>query len=514
MQNSNSEKFINSVDESSPSSWYFSVLGLGIVFYAISCAPGALWQDSGMIQYRVWHNDIEGGMGLALSHPLFYIIAIGAKCIPIGEFAHRVNLVSAVAAAITAANMFLLVRLLTGKKFPAVIAAITLSVSHTFWRHGSIAETYTLYTALLSAELIVLLQYIKTKKVNYLYWLGFFNGLAIANHMLGSIPFLCYFAFVVVLLIQKNIRLSNLGIIICLWVIGALPYEYLIIKSFIQTGDLAGTLSSAVFGASWQGAVLNTSLSPGILRENVLFFFMNFPTPNVILIIIGCFAFFKFPVEKALRNIFIVLACLFLIFAFRYTVPDRYAFFIPFYFMMALFIGLGAHLLRIKMKSRALAFLVLIFSLIPILVYGAAPTLAKKMRLNLGTRNNVAYRDDFEYFLKPWKTGYRGAERFATEALRAVENNSIIYADGTVVYPLLHAQEAKGLRTDVTIVSGHGSINNLKAYNKDTIDTFFKQQAIYVVCPEKSYCPDFLFERYDFVNKGVLFKAVDKKQEM
>ena len=52
-----------------------------------------------MIQYRVWHNDIEGGLGLALSHPLFYILAIGAKYIPVGEFAYRVNLVSAIAAA-------------------------------------------------------------------------------------------------------------------------------------------------------------------------------------------------------------------------------------------------------------------------------------------------------------------------------------------------------------------------------------------------------------------------------
>ena len=47
---------------------YFSVLGFALLFYIFSCAPGALWQDSGVIQYRVLHNDIEGGMGLALSH--------------------------------------------------------------------------------------------------------------------------------------------------------------------------------------------------------------------------------------------------------------------------------------------------------------------------------------------------------------------------------------------------------------------------------------------------------------
>ena len=74
---------------------YFVVLAAAAALYVGTGAPGTLWQDSGMIQYRVWHNDIEGKLGLALAHPLFYILAIGAKYIPLGEFAHRVNLVSA-----------------------------------------------------------------------------------------------------------------------------------------------------------------------------------------------------------------------------------------------------------------------------------------------------------------------------------------------------------------------------------------------------------------------------------
>ena len=99
--------------------------------YAISCAPGAVWQDSGLIQYRVWHHDIEGRLGLALSHPLYYLLAIGAAGIPLGEFGHRVNLLSAMAGAVAVANLYLLVRLWLGRDFPAVMAAVTLAVSHT-----------------------------------------------------------------------------------------------------------------------------------------------------------------------------------------------------------------------------------------------------------------------------------------------------------------------------------------------------------------------------------------------
>ncbi|MHC4791845.1 MAG: protein O-mannosyl-transferase family [Planctomycetota bacterium] len=90
---------------------YIVVFLAAAVLYVATCAPGPLWQDSGMYQYRILHNDVEGKLGLALAHPLYHIIGIGVKYIPFGEFAYRVNLISAIAAAFTIANLFLLLRL-------------------------------------------------------------------------------------------------------------------------------------------------------------------------------------------------------------------------------------------------------------------------------------------------------------------------------------------------------------------------------------------------------------------
>ena len=45
----------------------------------------------------------------------------------------------------------------------------------------------------------------------------------------------------------------------------------MIIKNIIQSGNFAGTLASAAFGSSWQGDVLNTSVSLTIAKENALF---------------------------------------------------------------------------------------------------------------------------------------------------------------------------------------------------------------------------------------------------
>ncbi len=484
------------------------MLGCALALYVVGCAPGALWQDSGLIQYRIWHNDIEGPLGLALSHPLFYIIAIAVKYVPLGEFFYRINLVSAIAGAVTIANVFLLVRLWLDRNLPAVVAAVTLAVSHTFWSHAGIIETYTLWAAIFTTELIILLQYVKTQRVVYLYWLGLLNGLAIAVHNLASMPFLCYAVFVIVLLVKKNIRFRNLAIIALLWIIGALPYEYLIIKNIIQTGDVTGTLASAAFGVRWKVAVLNAALSKEIIRENYLFILLNFPTPNLLLFFVGLFGLYKISPSRSYRNILLGLIVLFFIFAFRYNVPDRYAFFLPFYCMASIFVGLGAYLLKERVNRKVFAYLILLFCMLPVGVYAVVPAWAEKMRINLGTRNNVPYRNDYKYFLQPWKTGYRGAERFAEEALDVVENKAIVFADSSTVAPLLLIQEIKGKRPDVKVVSGVVSSEDAPSFNEHTIEQLLQGRAVYVVSQQPGYCPSFVLDNYNLVPAGLLWRVV------
>jgi len=480
------------------------------VLYAVSCAPGALWQDSGLIQYRIWHNDIEGFLGLAVSHPLFYILAIGAKCIPLGEYGYRVNLVSAVAAAVAVANLFLFVRLWLGRNFPAVVAAVTLALSHTFWAHASIIETYTLWSALFFAELIMLLEYTRTKRVGYLYWLGLFNGLAIADHMLSSIPLLCYGIFFIVLLLRKEIKFRQLGIVVLCWIVGALPYEYLIIKNIIQTKDIAAVLASAAFGKQWQGDVLNTFLSARIVKENFLFILLNFPTPNIVLFFMGLLTLFGFSPGRALRTVLFGVTILFFVFAFRYTVPDRYAFFIPFYCMVSVFAGLGAYFFQRRIRSKVLCLVILVFSLLPVGIYAIAPALAELMQLNIGTRGDIRHRNDYEYFLRPWRTGDNGAQRFAAKALDVEEKDAVIYADLTTVGPLLYAQEVKGVRPDIKIVSGVIKSENAPQFDEHTVAQLLKEKrAIYVVSRGPRYCPAFVLDNYYLVPAGILWRVVE-----
>jgi hypothetical protein len=490
---------------------YLIVLLAAGALYLLTCAPTILWQDSALFVYRIWHNDIQGNLGIALAHPLYVMIGILFKFVPVGQLAWRINLISAIFGALAVANLFLLLKLWLGNILPAVIGAVTLAVSWTFWQHAVIAEAYSLYAAQLFAELIVLLLYVRTKHVKYLYLLGLLNGLAIANHLWAVFGFICYAIFLVFLLAKKQVHFKHFGVIVLLWLIGAAPYEYLIIKEIVVTGNVPATLASALFGNGWQSSVLNASITGKIVFENVIFIALNFPTPNFLLLFVGLWALYKTAPSRSYANIIVAMLVLHFVFAFRYTVPDRHAFFLPFYCLAAIFVGLGADALFRRINHNVLVFAVLVFAMMPAAVYTITPEVGRKMYKPLGQRRKLPYRDNYKYFLQPWKNGERSAEKFAHEALDSVDENAIIYADTTTAHALLYAQEVEGLRHDVRIISDYDSSENAPVFNEETIEDLVQNFPVYVVSPLKRYCPAFLLNNFGFVETGTLWRVVGRK---
>jgi hypothetical protein len=228
---------------------------------------------------------------------------------------------------------------------------------------------------------------------------------------------------------------------------------------------------------------------------------------------VGLWALYKTAPSRGFANIILALLILYFVFAFRYTVPDRYVFFLPFYCFAAVLIGLGADVILSRYDRKALIFVVLAFALLPIPTYFVTPSVARKMYKPLGQRRQRPYRDEYNYFFQPWKTGYMGAERFANEALNAAEKNAIIYAYTTDVHALLYMQEVKGKRSDIRIVSDYDKSENAPALNKDTVAGLMNDSVLYVVSPLPGYCPQFLLERYSFVPAGVIWRIVEKQTE-
>ncbi len=486
---------------------YIAVLAGAAILYVSTCASGVVWQDSGVIQYRVLHNDIEGRLGLALSHPLYYCIAIAARHVPLGDPAYRVNVVTALLSAFAVANLFLLLLLWLRSGFAALVGALSLALSHTFWRHATIPETYNLTAALLFLELLALLLYARSSDVKFLTMLAFISGLSIANHMLGVFGFACYAIITGVLLRRREIRIKHVAVMVFIWAVGAAPFLFLFVRHLLETHSLQATIASAAFGEAWREDVLNTSISTQIVKENIMWFGLNFPTPNILLFFVGLVYVGQAAPRRWFAFVLWLLAAGFLVFAFRYTIVDRYAFFIPFYCMVSVFIAGGAHRLFQSRGRRWAGGLVLACCFLTIPVYVAAPGIAERMEISTRGRK-VPYRDDYVYFLRPWRAGYDGAERFATEALERTVPNAIILADTTTSPPLLYVQEVQHIRPDVAVFSGIGNTSGVDDYSKKGLIEAISAGLVYVVSPLPGYCPAFILDDYAFEQAGVLYRVV------
>ena len=475
--------------------------------YIYTCSPGAQWQDSGMFQYRIWHNDIRGGLGLALAHPLYHWLGIVFKNIPIGEYGFRVNLISALCGAITVANIYLCLTIFLEHKKAAAIGALSLAFSWTFWQHTAIAEVYTLYTALLSLELVFLALYCRTEKPKFLVHMMFVNGLSIANHMLGIIPCSCYVILAFYLYYKKHISVKHIVFGFLCWIIGALPYIWLIVEYFFATNDLGQTIRSTLFGHSYSDNVLSAKMTMRIVKENVIFICYNFASPNIILIGLGLVWLRRNVKQYWQCLVLFAMTFLFFVFAFRYTVPDRYSFFIPFYVCCALLIGVGAKIVLEKYNTKAATLCMIIFALCPIAIYVVAPSLAQQNKFSMGTLREIPYRNEYQYFLTPWQQDNIAPALFAKEALESVEESGIILADGTTLYALWYEQVINGVKPNVQIVSDHGDyVSPFPVPDEQQFELMIQKKTMYVVSPVKGYCPGYILDGYLFLKTGTIFK--------
>ncbi len=209
----------------------------------------------------------------------------------------------------------------------------------------------------------------------------------------------------------------------------------------------------------------------------------NFPTPNVIFFFAGLYGLKKVSPGRGFKNILLALSALFFVFAFRYTVPDRYAFFIPFYCLACILFGVGIDFFIGLPHHKILPYLVFALALLPIPVYIIAPATAEKMQFGLPTRGDIPYRNDYRWFLRPWKTGYRGTERFADEVFSKLESGAVVYADSTMVYPLLYAQQVKGKRADIRIISQSASSEGLPLLVEKPLEAWLLEGEVFAVSP-------------------------------
>jgi hypothetical protein len=156
-----------------------SLLGLGsLILYIRTLAPGLLYGDSGEFQAVVYSL----GMTHPTGYPIYVLFGRLFTMLPLGDPTWRVNLFSAVLGALTVANVYLMVRLLSGWRIAAATAAITLAVTPLFWYFSVIAELYIPACACLSGVLLFLLLWRQTGKWLWLAASALLGGLSLSVH--------------------------------------------------------------------------------------------------------------------------------------------------------------------------------------------------------------------------------------------------------------------------------------------------------------------------------------------
>lgn len=151
------------------------LVGAGIalaafLLYLSTLAPTVLEADGGEFQFVPWLPGIAHPTG----YPLYVLLGwLWTHLLPVGEVAWRMNLLSAVLAAIAVGLTYGVARQLLDQTLPdappparllaAVVSATSFAASHTFWSQAVVAEVYALHALFVAVILWLALRCVSAK---------------------------------------------------------------------------------------------------------------------------------------------------------------------------------------------------------------------------------------------------------------------------------------------------------------------------------------------------------------
>jgi hypothetical protein len=133
-----------------------ALLALAAVLYLPRLLPGTGFSADTMKYHYI-------GVVLGISHPpgspLYMLLDGIVARLPFGELAWRLNLFSAVSAAVSASFLYLLAREVAGSRVAAATAAAALLMAAMFWEQSLVAEVYTPHAVFFIASVWLLVRW-------------------------------------------------------------------------------------------------------------------------------------------------------------------------------------------------------------------------------------------------------------------------------------------------------------------------------------------------------------------
>lgn len=297
-------------------------------------------------------------------YPTYAMLGYLFTYLPFGDEGYRVNLASAVYAALAVVLVYLVGWRLTGRKVAAAAGALAFGMGQIFWGQAIIAGVYTLNALFVSLTLLTLLVWRARRQDRYLLLSAFFMGLSLTNHMTSGLLIPAGALFV--LLVDRSKLLSPVLILkgAGCFLLGLLPYLYVPIRtsmSYLPEGfsrwgprsleevppnTLQGFIN-LVSGGHWKDRMF--VFGPGELPERfslyVSYLYGGGGQFNLALVAVAVLGFVYLLARD--RPVAAMLGALFvgwLFYAMQYDIDDVYLYFIPSYLLLAIFmaVGLGA----------------------------------------------------------------------------------------------------------------------------------------------------------------------------
>jgi len=413
-----------------------------LVLYAATGSRGVEWQDPGIHQYRIITGQLEHPFGLALSHPLHYWLGRAVLHVPFGAPLHRLNLLSAICGAVGVGLLTALVLRLTRSALAAGLAGATLGLAHAYWQMSALTETYTLAAALMVMEWACLLRYVRTRQPAWLVAVFACNGLHLADHLLGLLTLATYGVLLLERIVRRRLAARWLFVAGAVWLITASPYWTLVVQHWQRTGNAVETLQSAFVGGSprspnWGGNVLNVHVSAAQLKLAGMTFGYCFPSAAAVFALAGLLR--RTRGRKCIfRWVLLAQTVLIGTFVARYTIKDLYTYFVPICALTALWFGIGvAWLLRgwgRPATRRWLVVLLIANALLPAGVYYYFPIVARQRGWLRSQLPDIAFREEYTHFFRPWRLDQHSADEFSRAALAAMGPGGWLLADSTTAY--------------------------------------------------------------------------------
>ncbi len=431
--------------------WLLAALCAGAV-YLPTMAPGVLWGDSGEAQLRVLAEAWRDSREVARSHITYYAVAIALHKALGLEAALAANLVAALAGVVTVATVCWFMSLFIRGRLALACATALFLFSHAFWQLSTGAEVLTFSAMFLSLELAWALLFLKTGQARWLALAALANGLGWSTHNLAMLMWPAYLITLVLRHSQMpRLRLRSVAIAGCMWLVGSAPLLVLIALEYGRLGGIGLTCRSVLVGVYAQ-SVFNVHVTGGLVVRVMAYVVLSFPTPIVLLAGWGWVKFRRCAPPGAWLLV-TVGGLSYAAFAARYTVPDQYTFMVHSYVFLVFFVAIGVEQWLVRYPSTGMRISLVVLSLTAPLAYALAPPLAR--RWSLATlplpERRIAYREPYDWFIRPWRSGYRGPERYAREVLESLPNGAILLADSTILRPLAYLQGRDGLRLDVRL---------------------------------------------------------------